>query len=107
MTLVTDTREGGKRVVYEALIEDKGKNMIYLRLSAVTVAALGLRPDSEFPCQVQFQLNRIPYCEWHFAIDKIADYKLIFPDTVLEPSIPWSPQRYEYVHFQCYVKLSR
>jgi hypothetical protein len=83
----------GKRVVYEALIEDKGKNMIYLRLSAATVHALNMKPDTDFIAEVQFQLNRVPYCEWHYAIDKIADFRVIFPDTYLEPSIPWTPQR--------------
>lgn len=79
--------------VYEALIEDKGKNVIYLRLSAQTVSELKLMPDFEFKAQIQFQLNRQSYCEWHHAIDKIGDIRLIFPDTFLEPNIPWSPQR--------------
>ncbi|KAK6630750.1 hypothetical protein RUM44_002919 [Polyplax serrata] len=85
--------KNGKRVVYEALIEDKGKNKIYLRLSSTAVSVLKLKPDSGFYCEVQFQLNRVPYCEWHYAIDKISDYKIIFPDTYLEPNIPWTPQR--------------
>lgn len=67
--------------------------MIYLRLSSTTVSAFKLKPDSDFYCEVQFQLNRVPYCEWHYAIDKISDYKIIFPETYLEPSIPWTPQR--------------
>ncbi|KAF5278870.1 hypothetical protein FQR65_LT03559 [Abscondita terminalis] len=79
--------------VYEALIEDKGKNVIYLRLSAETVTELNLSPDITFKAQVQFQLNRIPYCEWHYAIDKMSDLKLIFPETYIEPLIPWSPQK--------------
>ena len=32
-----------ERIVYEALIEDKGKNAIYLRLSAYAVQALNLK----------------------------------------------------------------
>ncbi|KAI4471147.1 dna2/nam7 helicase family [Holotrichia oblita] len=83
----------GKPKVYECLIEDKGKKVIYLRLSARAVADLKLISDTEFPAQVQFQLNRIPYCEWHFAVDKISDLKIIYPETYLEPNIPWSPQR--------------
>lgn len=35
--------ERPKRVVYEAMIEDKGKNVIYLRLSASTVTVLELK----------------------------------------------------------------
>lgn len=79
--------------VYEALIEDKGKNVIYLRLSRDTVSHLKLTPDTSFKVQVQFQLNRIPYCEWHYAVDRMNDLKLIFPDTYVEPLIPWSPQK--------------
>ncbi|KAG8254715.1 hypothetical protein J6590_005274 [Homalodisca vitripennis] len=88
----TETEERPKRVVHEALIEDKGKSVIYLRLSAATVSMLELKNDTEFTMDVQFQLNRVPYCEWHHAIDKIADFRVIFPETFMEPSIPWSPQ---------------
>lgn len=49
--------------------------------------------DTDFSMDVQFQLNRVPYCEWHHAIDKIADFRVVFPETYLEPSIPWTPQR--------------
>ncbi|KAJ8936128.1 hypothetical protein NQ318_022210 [Aromia moschata] len=83
----------GRRKVYEALIEDKGKNMIYLRLSAQTVQELRLTPDSSLQVEIQFQLNRIPYCEWHYTLDKMANFKMIFPETYLEPNIPWSPSR--------------
>ncbi|KAK4872883.1 hypothetical protein RN001_014912 [Aquatica leii] len=82
-----------KPKVYEALIEDKGKNVVYLRLSAETVTELHLSPDITFKAQVQFQLNRLPYCEWHYAIDKMSDLKLIFPQTYIEPLIPWSPMK--------------
>jgi hypothetical protein len=36
-------KDSSERIVYEALIEDKGKNAIYLRLSAFTVQALNLK----------------------------------------------------------------
>ncbi|EFA00306.1 probable helicase with zinc finger domain [Tribolium castaneum] len=81
------------RKVYEAIIEDKGKDMIYLRLSADTVKELNLTTDTDLEVQIQFQLNRVPYCEWHYTIDKIRNYKLIFPEIYVEPNIPWSPSR--------------
>ncbi|XP_063697246.1 probable helicase with zinc finger domain [Culicoides brevitarsis] len=84
---------GEKRKIYEAVIEDKGKNMIYLKLSAAAVTGLGLKPDTEFTGDIQFLPNRLSYCEWHQAIDKITDYKIIFPETTVEPSIPWTPTR--------------
>lgn len=82
-----------KRKVYEALIEDKGKTMIYLKLSAQTVSELGMTAESDFSADIQFQLNRLSYCEWHHALDKIADFRIIFPETYLEPNIPWTPKK--------------
>lgn len=38
--------------VYEALIEDKGKNFIFLRISAACVSNLNLSCDQEFKAQV-------------------------------------------------------
>lgn len=87
------TPDGDKRKVYEAFIEDKGKTMIYLKVSAQTVTDLGMTAESEFQADIQFQLNRLSYCEWHHALDKIADFRIIFPETFLEPSIPWTPKK--------------
>lgn len=90
----TDKEKAEKpRAVYEALIEDKGKNVIYLKLSSKCVEAMGLQADTELEVDIQFQLNRMPYCEWHNAVDKITDFRLIFPATELEPAIPWTPKK--------------
>lgn len=85
--------EPDKRKVYEAMIEDKTKTMIYLKLSSQTCTDLEITADTEVECDIQFQLNRLSYCEWHLALDKIADYHLIFPDIESEPNIPWTPQK--------------
>lgn len=90
----SDTTEPVKRKVFEALIEDKGKNVIYLKLSSEAVKEYNIVGGRVFHAEVQFQLNRLPYCEWHHAVDSIQDYKMLFPETFLEPNIPWSPQRY-------------
>lgn len=82
-----------KPEVYEALIEDKSKNIIYLKLSADTVKAFNIKHEDEVKVDIQFQPNRLTYCEWHMAVDKIADYKIIFPDTKNGPDIPWNPKR--------------
>lgn len=74
--------------VYEAVIEDKGKNVVYLRLSAVTVTDLKLKPDTSVTLEMQFQLNRIPFCEWHQAVDCVSNYSIIFPDVMNIPVIP-------------------
>lgn len=87
------TIAGEKRKVYEAVTEDKGKSMIYLKLSAQCVSDLGLTANTDFLADIQFQLNRLTYCEWHHAIDKIVDYRILFPEAYIEPSIPWTPKK--------------
>lgn len=86
-------RGDAKRTVYEAVIEDKGKNSIYLKLSPRTVRELNLKSDMKITVDIQFKLNRLSFCEWHRAIDKVADYRLIFPDVLTQPSIPWTPRK--------------
>jgi hypothetical protein len=79
--------------VYEALIEDKSKNVIYLKLSADTVKALILKHEDSLQVDIQFQPNRLTYCEWHLAVDKITNCKILFPETNIDPDIPWNPKR--------------
>lgn len=87
------TKTDLKPDVYEALIEDKSKNIIYLKLSAETVKTLGFKHEDTVKVDIQFQPNRLTYCEWHLAIDKISDYKILFPETNIDPDIPWNPKR--------------
>ncbi|XP_053631191.1 probable helicase with zinc finger domain isoform X3 [Cherax quadricarinatus] len=80
-----------KRRIYEVLIEDKTKKEIYLRFSESAVSALRLSDDEEVTVEVQFQLNRLPLCEMHAALDRLPALDMIFPDVTLEPAIPWNP----------------
>lgn len=86
-------KKSDKPEVFEALIEDKSKNIIYLKLSADTVKELNLKHEDEVKVDIQFQPNRLTYCEWHMAVDKIADYRILFPETKIGPDIPWNPKR--------------
>jgi hypothetical protein len=80
--------------VFEALIEDKSKNVIYLKLSADTVKTLNVKHEDHVKVDIQFQPNRLTYSEWHMAVDKISDYKILFPDTKIDPNIQqWNPKR--------------
>ncbi|PVD39317.1 hypothetical protein C0Q70_01946 [Pomacea canaliculata] len=78
-----DTSDGNKemRKVYEAMIEDKGKNFVFLRLSSTCVSDLKLTCDEDFVAQIQFQLNRLPKCEMHAAVDGLSTLDIVFPDT--------------------------
>uniref|UniRef100_A0A672S7Y2 Probable helicase with zinc finger domain n=1 Tax=Sinocyclocheilus grahami TaxID=75366 RepID=A0A672S7Y2_SINGR len=84
---------GAKERVYEALIEEKTKDYIFLRICKDCCAELGLVADQELQVELQFQLNRLPLCEMHYALDRIRDNGILFPDVGLTPTIPWSPNR--------------
>lgn len=48
---------------------------------------------SPYQVELQFQLNRLPLCEMHYALDRIKDNTILFPDVGFVPTIPWSPNR--------------
>ncbi|GFX75481.1 probable helicase with zinc finger domain [Trichonephila clavipes] len=77
----------GHRKVYEAVIEDKGKTVIYIRLSKQCCEELNLKVDQGFVAEVQFQLNRLPLCEMHFAVDRLHPPSLVFPDVSVRPQL--------------------
>ncbi|KAA0705294.1 Zinc finger domain [Triplophysa tibetana] len=82
---------GAKERVYEAVIEEKTKDYIFLRVCKNCCEELGLVSDQEMQVELQFQLNRLPLCEMHYALDRIRDNSILFPDVSLTPTIPWSP----------------
>uniref|UniRef100_A0A3Q2TFZ6 Probable helicase with zinc finger domain n=1 Tax=Fundulus heteroclitus TaxID=8078 RepID=A0A3Q2TFZ6_FUNHE len=84
---------GVKERVYEAVIEEKTKDYIFLRICKSCCEELMLLPDREIQVELQFQLNRQPLCEMHYALDRIKDNTILFPDVSLVPTIPWSPNR--------------
>ncbi|XP_010615101.1 probable helicase with zinc finger domain isoform X1 [Fukomys damarensis] len=85
--------QGTKEKVYEATIEEKTKEYIFLRISRECCEELNLRPDCDTQVELQFQLNRLPLCEMHYALDRIKDNGVLFPDINMTPTIPWSPNR--------------
>ncbi|KAJ3614092.1 hypothetical protein NHX12_017669 [Muraenolepis orangiensis] len=87
------SQSGAKERVYEAVIEEKTKDYIFLRICRECCDELGLLPDRELQVELQFQLNRLPLCEMHYALDRIKDNNILFPDASLVPTIPWSPNR--------------
>ncbi|XP_010854355.1 PREDICTED: probable helicase with zinc finger domain isoform X2 [Bison bison bison] len=85
--------QGTKEKVYEATIEEKTKEYIFLRISRECCEELNLRPDYDTQVELQFQLNRLPLCEMHYALDRVKDNGVLFPDITMAPTIPWSPNR--------------
>ncbi|XP_069807997.1 probable helicase with zinc finger domain [Dendropsophus ebraccatus] len=85
--------QGSKEKVYEAVIEEKTKDYIFLRICKDCCEELRLRADREMQVELQFQLNRLPLCEMHYALDRVRDNGILFPDLSATPPIPWSPNR--------------
>lgn len=85
--------QGSKEKVFEALIEEKTKDYIFLRICKDCCEELRLRADREMQVELQFQLNRQPLCEMHYALDRIRDNGILFPEISATPPIPWSPNR--------------
>ncbi|KAM9456834.1 putative helicase with zinc finger domain isoform 2-T2 [Clarias gariepinus] len=84
---------GARERVFKALIEEKTKDSIFLRICRDCCEELNLIADTELQVELQFQLNRLPLCEMHYALDRLRDNSILFPDVGLTPIIPWSPNR--------------
>uniref|UniRef100_A0A8C1BIQ8 Si:dkey-97a13.6 n=1 Tax=Cyprinus carpio carpio TaxID=630221 RepID=A0A8C1BIQ8_CYPCA len=68
--------------VYEALVLKKaaGEGHISLHLSAQCVSELQLRKETRCKMEVQFQLDRLSFCQIHQAIDHLPDLHNVLPD---------------------------
>ncbi|XP_061088357.1 probable helicase with zinc finger domain [Conger conger] len=72
---------GGRERVYEAQLEERCPECMLLRLSEEFCRDLRLQPDQDLQVELQFQLNRLPLCEMHFALDSLQDCcTLLFPE---------------------------
>ncbi|XDV27827.1 hypothetical protein PO909_031305 [Leuciscus waleckii] len=67
---------------YEALVlkQAAGEGHIGLQLSAQCVSELQLRKKNRCEMEVQFQLNRLSFCQMHRAIDHLPDLHIVLPD---------------------------
>lgn len=88
-----DAAEEQPRVAYVAWIEDSGKDTLYLRLNSAMVEDYGLESSEKCEFEVQFQLNRIPICEMHYAVDQLPSLGLVYPEVRSDLVIPWSPSK--------------
>ncbi|KAJ8400605.1 hypothetical protein AAFF_G00393740 [Aldrovandia affinis] len=68
--------------VYEAviLLNTSSEKTMYLQLSKRCCTELGLQNDTTSEMEVQFQLNRLQFCEMHKAIDLLSDVERVLPD---------------------------
>lgn len=86
---------GSKRKAFTSAIEDSGKDTLYLRMSPKMVSDFDLKDGERVEVEVQFQLNRVPLCEMHLAVDKLPDIRYVYPDVKSNANVPvpWSPAR--------------
>ncbi|XP_062401622.1 helicase with zinc finger domain 2 [Sardina pilchardus] len=84
----------GQRV-YEAVILKDTANVkeIHLRLSRECCSDLGLQKNQTREMEVQFQLNRLWFCEMHKAIDLLPDLQYVLPD-FSKTCVPAHPTKY-------------
>lgn len=77
-----------KKVIYEAVIvkeenfnyDGRGRDFIYLCLSAACVQQLKLKAGSLIDVEIQFQMDRLSFCRMHFAVDSLSKESIVFPD---------------------------
>lgn len=75
-----------KRRVYELPIHLIHRHCVYIRLTKQCVQEFELKPRTSFKAEVQFQLDRLPLCRMHYAVERLLMTSLVFPDFRVHPS---------------------
>ncbi|XP_070186287.1 3'-5' exoribonuclease HELZ2-like isoform X2 [Littorina saxatilis] len=78
--LLTRTDQADKHRVYEAMIEAKGRDYVYLTLTPVCVRELKMQPGTSVEVEVQFQMDRLHFIRMHYALDCLTSTDIVFPD---------------------------
>ena len=81
-------KDNSDKVVYEAAIvradnfdfDGRGKEYLYLCLSATSVRSLGLTKGSSLSVEIQFQMDRMMFCMMQHSIDQLSSIDIVFPD---------------------------
>ncbi|KAL0977836.1 hypothetical protein UPYG_G00161950 [Umbra pygmaea] len=77
---VSSDNQGKK--VYEAIIlrDATSENQMHLQLSRRCCSDLKLQSNEICEMEVQFQLNRLRFCEMHKAVDLLPNTEIVLPD---------------------------
>lgn len=65
-------------MIFEAHIENKCSQSIFVRLSKDCVTHWNLEEHSELEVEIQFVLSRLNFCEWHLAVDSLEHLDFVF-----------------------------
>lgn len=82
-TLVRVVKNDNDRTpIYEAeILKDTAtERQVHLQLSKHCCADLNLKNEEQCEMEVQFQINRLWFCEMHKAIDDLSDLDKVLPD---------------------------
>ncbi|XP_025971845.2 3'-5' exoribonuclease HELZ2 [Dromaius novaehollandiae] len=79
--------------VYEVNVENKAttEKTIWLQIPKRCCSELNFKPNTSYNVEIQFQIDRLLFRQWHHAVDRLLDEKLVLPD-VASCSIPYSPE---------------
>ncbi|XP_072540872.1 3'-5' exoribonuclease HELZ2 isoform X2 [Salminus brasiliensis] len=70
-----------QRVYEAAVLKDMvGETKVHLMLSNSCCAELKLQTETTVEMEIQFQLDRIGFCEMHKAVDILPDLRRVLPD---------------------------
>ena len=79
-------------VVYEVLVDSVEDSRVILKLSERCCKDLELSNNTSLTVDVQFHINRLPFCEMHDSIDRLGPehFRILFPEitsTVLQEKV--------------------
>ncbi|OPJ84954.1 helicase with zinc finger domain 2 [Patagioenas fasciata monilis] len=77
--------------VYEVIVEHKAttEKTIWLQIPKRCCSELNFKPNTSHKVEIQFQIDQLLFRQWHQAVDRLLDEKLVLPD-VASCSVPYS-----------------
>uniref|UniRef100_A0A672UI59 Helicase with zinc finger 2 n=1 Tax=Strigops habroptila TaxID=2489341 RepID=A0A672UI59_STRHB len=77
--------------VYEVSVEHKAttEKTIWLQIPKRCCSELNFQSNTSHKVEIQFQIDQLLFRQWHQAVDRLLDEKLVLPD-VASCSIPYS-----------------
>ena len=78
--------------VYEAQIvrddaDGRSRDAIYVRLTQDCVRDLELTDGRKIKVQIQFRLDRLHFCRMRWAVDQLANMRILFPTKNEHPAL--------------------
>ncbi|KAF1402780.1 Helicase with zinc finger domain 2, partial [Spheniscus humboldti] len=77
--------------VYEVSVEHKAttEKTLWLQIPKRCCSELNFKADTSHKVEIQFQIDQLLFRQWHQAVDRLLDEKLVLPD-IASCSVPYS-----------------